>query len=56
MPLNIAHDVRMVDLVEVLDAGEPRHGIEWENPQLFSVFVARKTMAPLTYLDCKILA
>ena len=35
---------------------EPRHGIEWENPQLFSVFVARKTMAPLTYLDCKILA
>src|SRR5215831_5769535 len=38
------------------DAREPRHGIEWENPQLFSVFVARKTMAPLTYLDCKILA
>ena len=37
-------------------ACEPRHGIEWENPQLFSVFVARKTMAPLTYLDCKILA
>jgi len=43
-------------LAEAGLVNEPRHGIEWENPQLFSVFVARKTMAPLTYLDCKILA
>src|SRR5262249_19869697 len=33
---------------------EARHGIEWENPQLFSVFVVRKMMAALTYLYFKI--
>src|SRR5262249_38309464 len=37
-------------------AAEARHGIEWEYPQLFSVFVVKKMMAPLTYLDGKILA
>src|SRR5215472_2229557 len=53
-----AHEADFVKSVDdyIARTCEPRHGIEWENPQLFSVFVARKTMAPLTYLDCKILA